>query len=140
MVLWKDLQEKSGFYVNWVPCDTGSRILSGQLGEGEQLLDPGLLCSGRDAPALKSQLSMIPQFLIVVSQSPESVSCGGVGIEVKKTLDRAPPSMVGFQYRLDVESLKEGKPLRKPRNSGIGTIDTFALIKSLPPFLLILWI
>ena len=43
-----------------------------------------------DAPFVKSQLSLIGQYLSSVSMSPGIVSCVGVVVDVIKTLDRSP--------------------------------------------------
>ena len=51
--------------------------------------------SDRMAPILQSQLSMISQFLSVVSRSPKSNGCAGVEVDVIKTLVRAPKCKVG---------------------------------------------
>ena len=81
-------------------------------------MDLDLLRNDRDAPVVKSQLSIFSQFLSVVSQSSEIISCGGVRVDVIETFDRAP--------KCEVEKL-----LRKPTQKAMGQIDMFALLKSL---------
>ena len=80
--------------------------MSVKLWEGRRLLDLDLLRNDRDAPIGKSLLSKISKFLSVVSQDPEISSCGGIGVDVRKTLDRAPCSKVRVQYLFIYWTLK----------------------------------
>ena len=59
-----------------------------------------------DAPAVRSQLSSIAQFLGVVSRNPDIVKSGGDSVDVVKTLDRSPISNVGVYYPFNTFILK----------------------------------
>ena len=59
----------------------------------------------RDSTVVKSRLSMIIVFLGVVSRTPGRISCGGVGVDVIKTLERCPNGKVGVHYPFDFKHL-----------------------------------
>ena len=125
MGLMEDVLRKSKIFVSGIQCDcklppdectiVGSRIL-------------GLVLShtDRDAPSVKNRLSMIAQFLEAVSRVPEIISCGGVGVDVMKTLDSCPSTKVSIHYPFDVKSLNLHKLLQKPSYSVMGRIDLLA--------------
>ena len=78
---------------------------------------------------MESQLSMIVQFLGVVSGSAEIVNCVGVGVEIIKSLDKFPNSNVGVHYLFDIPKWISEKLLRKPNYSATVRIRIFALLK-----------
>ena len=67
-----------------------SRMKSVRLRQRGRLLDSDLLCSDRDAPVVRNQMSMISQFLCAISQNSELKNCGGVEVDSTKTFDGAP--------------------------------------------------
>ena len=58
--------------------------------EKRRLLDLDLLPSDRDAPIVKTQLSMIPQFVSILTRNQEVLSCGGLVVDVIKTFGKVP--------------------------------------------------
>ena len=96
-------------------------------------------CDG-DAPIVKNQLAIIAQFLGAVTRIAEINTCGGVGVDIIKPLDKCISIKVVVYYPYDVNTLNLEKLLRKPRYSDMERLDMFALLKSILPAGSILWI
>ena len=69
---------------------------------------------GWDMLLVKSQIGMVSKVLGAISEKPEIVSCGSVGLDVFKTLDKMPSAEVGLQYPFSNHALQVEKLLRKP--------------------------
>ena len=86
MVHLKDLLKTSKLMKVEFRVTPKSRILSVRLWEGGRLVDLDFLSRDRGAAIVKNLLSNNSQFLSLVSQNPENISCGLVGVEVMTTL------------------------------------------------------
>ena len=82
---------------------------------------------------INSQVGKLAILLGAVSEKRDIMSCGGVGVDMLKTLDKMPSSEVGLQYPFSIHELQVEKLLRKRSYSVMGRIDMFALFKSLLP-------
>ena len=89
-----------------------------------------MLHRGRDATVVKSQFSLIATLLGVVSRTHEIFSCGGVGVNVIKSLDMCPSSKVRVHYPFHIQSLHVEKLLRKPSYSVMVRIYLVAVLRS----------
>ena len=72
------------------------RKMNMRLREGRRLLGFDVLQCDRDAPIVKSKLGSMAHFLVAVRRVAEIISCGGVSVDVKMTLDRFPSGKVAF--------------------------------------------
>ena len=109
------------------------RGMSVRFWERGRLLDLDVLQCDRDAPVVRSQMSMVAHFLGAVSRSPVNATGGGVGVDFIKTLNRSSSSKVGVQNLFDVKNLNLEKLLRKPSYGVMGGIEMFELLMSLFP-------
>ena len=107
--------------------------MSIRLWEGSPLVNLCIMRRGSDLPLIKSQIRMISNLLGAVSEKLDIVCCGGVGVDVLKTLDKMPTTKVGLQCPFSIYGLQVEKLLEKPSYSVMGQIDLlgFALLKSL---------
>ena len=71
----------------------------------------------------------------VVSRYTEVNSCVGVDVDVIKILDFCPISKISVLYIEDVKRLNLEKPQPRPTHILMWSIDLFALLRSLLPFL-----
>ena len=91
--------------------------------EGRRLLDLDVLVCDRGALFVKSQVTIMTQFLGAISRAPEIFICAGVTVDVMMTWDRCPSSNVSDLYPYDVRTSHREKLLRKPSCSVLGRID-----------------
>ena len=117
--------------VSWVQCDIEVRQDECAVLEEGRLLDLDMLLCDRDAPVARGQFSMIACFPGIVPRKLETASCGGVGVDVIKSLDRSPNSEVVVHCPFYVKSLNLKKLLRKPIHGLMSRFDMLANLKSL---------
>ena len=109
--------------------------MSIHLWEGSQIVDVCIMRYARDMSLIKSQLGMTSNLLGTVSEKLGILCCGGVAVDVLKTLDELPSSKDGLQYLFSIHQLQIEKLLIKPSYSVMGRIDKIALLKSLSPLI-----
>ena len=73
------------------------RSLSLCFREGKNLVMMAFTHCNRDVPVVKGSVSMVGQFLSVVSTDPTIVCCGGADSDFIKALDRDPTLKAGVQ-------------------------------------------
>ena len=109
------------------------------LWDGSQLVDVCIMRCGKDMPLVKDQLGMVSKLLGATFEEPDIVSCGCVGVDVSKTLEKMLSSKVGLHYPFSIHALQIEKPLRKPSYSAMGRIDLLAVQKLLLLPLSVCW-
>ena len=129
MLHWRSVPSISGFILLEYKTEKKTRELNIPLWDKSQSVDVCIMKFGSGMPLIRSQLVMVAKLLGAVSEKPDIVSCGVVGVDMLKTLDKMPSSKIGLQYPLSVHDVQVEKLLRKPSYSVMGRNDMFALLR-----------
>ena len=107
------------------------RSLSLCFWEGKNLVMMLLTHCSRDIPVVKGNVSMVGQFLSVVSTDPTIVCCGGADSNFVRALDRDLTRKAGLQYPFSLNPVQLENLMHKPSFSVMGKIDMFSMLRTL---------